>query len=175
MSSFPKPRKLRSKQHLLISQTRQSTAIRVRTMPSLGMVGRITTLRLQRSPTREHMPFSIANCDDGEQCSAAGLSANRFMQTRWEHVGYTVKITMTSKGPVIVGLELQGVAILLGCVSAYSIWRTLKEMSLASQASISELLASQSIEILKYIAEDLQLYEFLQEQAAVVESPTPPN
>jgi len=56
-----------------------------------------------------------------EQCSAAGLSTNRFMQTRWEHVRYTVKITMTSNGPVIVGLELQGVAILLGCLSAYSI------------------------------------------------------
>jgi hypothetical protein len=33
-------------------------------MPSLGMVGRITTLRLQHSPTSGHTPFSIANCDD---------------------------------------------------------------------------------------------------------------
>ena len=122
------------------------------------------------------MPFSIANCDDGEQCSAAGLSANRFMQTRWEHVRYTVKITMTSNGPVIVGLELQGVAILLGCLSAYSIWRTLKEMSLANQASISERLASQSIEILKYIADDPQLYEyFYKNKPLVVETPTPPK
>src|SRR5580704_11940962 len=33
-------------------------------MPSHGMVGRITTLRLQHSPTSGHTPFSIANCDD---------------------------------------------------------------------------------------------------------------
>jgi hypothetical protein len=72
---------------------------------------------------------------------------------------YTVKKTMTSNRLVIVGLELQGGAILLGCVSAYSIWRTLKEMSLANQASVSERLASQSIEILKYIADDPKLYE----------------
>ena len=80
---------------------------------------------------------------------------------------------MTSNEPVIVGIELQGAPILLGCVSAYSMWRTLKEMSLANQASISERLASQSIEILKYIADDPQLYEyFYKNKPLVVETPT---
>jgi len=64
--------------------------------------------------------------------------------TACQECGYTVKITVTSNGLVIVGLELQGIAVLLGCLSAYSIWRTLKEMSLANQASVSESLASQS-------------------------------
>ena len=98
------------------------------------------------------------------------------MLTRWEHVGYTVKITMTSNGLVVVGLELQGIPILLDCLSAYSIWRTLKKMSLANQASVSESLASQSIETLKYIADDPQLYEyFYKNKALVVETPTRPN
>jgi hypothetical protein len=74
---------------------------------------------------------------------------------------------------VIVGLELQGIVILLGCISAYSIGRTLKEMSLANQASVSERLASQSIEILKYIADDPQLYEyFYKNKPLAVEIPT---
>jgi hypothetical protein len=101
------------------------------------------------------------------------------MQTRREHVyecqecGYTVKITVTSNGLVIVGLELQGIAILGGCLSAYSIWRTLKESSLANQASVSESLASQSIEVLKYIADDPQLYEyFYKNKPLAVETPT---
>ena len=80
---------------------------------------------------------------------------------------------MTSNSLVIVGLELQGIVILLGSTSAYSIWRTLKEMSLANQASVSERLASQSIEILKYIADDPQLYEYFYEnKPLVVETPT---
>ena len=80
---------------------------------------------------------------------------------------------MTSNSLVIVGLELQGIVILLGSISAYSIWRTLKEMSLANQASVSERLASQSIEILKYIADDPQLYEyFYKNKPLVVETPT---
>ena len=88
---------------------------------------------------------------------------------------YKVKV-VTSNSLVIVGLELQGIAILLGCISAYSIWRTLKEMSLANQASVSERLASQSIEILKYIADDPQLYEyFYKNKPLVVETPTPPK
>ena len=83
--------------------------------------------------------------------------------------GYTV----TSNSLVIVGLELQGIVILLGSTSAYSIWRTLKEMSLANEASVSERLASQSIEILKYIADDPQLYEyFYKNKPLVVETPT---
>jgi hypothetical protein len=93
--------------------------------------------------------------------------------TACQECGYTVKITVTSNGLVIVGLELQGIAILLGCLSAYSIWRTLKEMSLANQASVSESLASQSIEILRYIADDPQLYEyFYKNKPLVVETPT---
>ena len=80
---------------------------------------------------------------------------------------------MTSNSLVIVGLELQGIVILLGSISAYSIWRTLKEMSLANQASVSERLASQSIEILKYIADDPQLDEyFYKNKPLVVETPT---
>jgi hypothetical protein len=70
-----------------------------------------------------------------------------------------VKITVTSNS-LVIGLELQGNAILLSCLSAYSIWRTLKEMSLANQASVSERLASQSIEILKYLDDDPQLYGY---------------
>src|ERR1700676_1195461 len=38
-------------------------------MPSLDMVGRITTPRLRRSPTNGRTPFSIANCDN---CRAIG-------------------------------------------------------------------------------------------------------
>ena len=41
----------------------------------------------------------------------------------------------------ISGLSLQGIAVLLGVVSAYYIWRQL----LAGQANISERLATQSI------------------------------
>jgi hypothetical protein len=84
--------------------------------------------------------------------------------------------TVTSNSLVIVGLELQGIVILLASISAYSIWRTLKEMSLANQASVSERLASQSIEILKYIADDPQLYEyFYKNKPLVVETPTRTN
>ena len=80
---------------------------------------------------------------------------------------------MTSNSLVIVGLELQGIVILLGSTSAYSIWRTLKEMSLANQASVSERLASQSIEILKYIADDPRLYEYFYKNKPLVgETPT---
>ena len=91
--------------------------------------------------------------------------------TACQECGYTVKITVTSNGLVIVGLELQGIAVLLGCLSAYSIWRTLKEMSLANQASVSERLASQSMEILKYIADDPELYEYFYENKPLVVEP----
>src|SRR5580698_7673657 len=64
MSSFPRPHKLRSKRHLLRDQTRRFTATPVRIMPSLGIMGRITTLRLQHSPTSGHTPFLTASCDD---------------------------------------------------------------------------------------------------------------
>ena len=36
-------------------------------------------------------------------------------------------MTVTSNGLVIAGLELQGVAILLGGISAWSIWRTVRD------------------------------------------------
>ena len=84
---------------------------------------------------------------------------------------YRDKITVTSNGLVITGLELQDIAILLGYLSAYSIWRTLKETLLANQASVIERLASQSIEILKYIADDPELYEyFYKDKPLVVEN-----
>jgi hypothetical protein len=66
---------------------------------------------------------------------------------------------VSSNELVVVGLEIQSIAILLGCVSAYSIWRQLKQMAMANQASVSESLASQSFEILKYLADDPQMYE----------------
>jgi hypothetical protein len=80
---------------------------------------------------------------------------------------------VTSNSLVIVGLEIQSIAILLGGLSAYSIWQTLKEMSLANQASVSESLASQSFEILRYISDDPQLYEYFYKNKPLVdETPT---
>src|SRR5580704_5284392 len=64
MSSFPKLRKLRLKRRLLRNQTRQSTAIRVSIMPSLGIMGRTTMPRRQRSPTGGQANFYINNCGD---------------------------------------------------------------------------------------------------------------
>ena len=49
----------------------------------------------------------------------------------------------------IASLRLQCIAVLLGCVSAYYIWRQLMVVALAGQANISERLATQSIEIIK--------------------------
>jgi hypothetical protein len=45
------------KRRLLRNQTRQSTAIRVRIMPSLGIMERITTPLLQRSPNERTYAF----------------------------------------------------------------------------------------------------------------------
>jgi hypothetical protein len=67
---------------------------------------------------------------------------------------------VTSNGLVIAGLELQGVCILISCLSAYLISKTLKEMSLSSEASVSENLESQSFEVLRYIADVPRLYEY---------------
>src|SRR5258707_13290693 len=64
MSSFPRLRKLRLKRPLLRNQTRQSTAIRVRIMPSLGIMGRTTMPRRRRSPTGGQANFYINNCGD---------------------------------------------------------------------------------------------------------------
>jgi len=54
----------RSKRHLPKNRTRQSTAIRVRIMPSLGIMGRITMPPRQRSPTGGQANFYINNCGD---------------------------------------------------------------------------------------------------------------
>jgi hypothetical protein len=76
---------------------------------------------------------------------------------------------ITYNGLVVIGLELQGVAGLLSFVSTYAIWRTVKETSLANQASVSERLASQSFEILRDIAVDPQLYEYFYENKPLVD------
>jgi hypothetical protein len=69
-------------------------------------------------------------------------------------------MTMSSSVTGLFGLYLQGIAVLLGCVSAYYIWRQLTQLVLSGQASVSERLASQSIEIIEYIADDPRLYEY---------------
>jgi carboxymethylenebutenolidase len=56
-SSFPRLRKLRSRRRLLRNQTRRSTAIRVRIMPSLGIMGHTTMPPRQRSPNRRTSEF----------------------------------------------------------------------------------------------------------------------
>jgi hypothetical protein len=63
----------------------------------------------------------------------------------------------------IVGLGLQGATVFLGAVSAYYIWRQLTAVALTGQANVSEGLASQSIEIIKFIADDPLLYEYFYE------------
>jgi hypothetical protein len=60
-SSFPRPRKLRSRQHLPAKQTRRFTAIRGSVTPSLVIMGRTTTPRRQRSPTGGQANFYIDN------------------------------------------------------------------------------------------------------------------
>src|SRR5580704_4643651 len=64
MSSFPRLRKLKLKRRLLRNQTRQSTAIRVRIMPSLGIMGPTTMPPRQRSPTGGQATFYINHCGD---------------------------------------------------------------------------------------------------------------
>src|ERR1700687_1457578 len=64
MSSFPKLHKLRSKRHSLRNQTRRSTAIRVRVMPSRVIMGRITTPRRLTLPTVGRANSYISNCGD---------------------------------------------------------------------------------------------------------------
>src|SRR5260370_32730751 len=64
MSSFPRPRKLRSRRHLVRNRTRQSTAIRVRIMPSLGIKAHTTMPPRQRSPTGGQANFYINDCGD---------------------------------------------------------------------------------------------------------------
>src|SRR5260370_39738320 len=53
-------------------------------------------------------------------------------------------MTMSSDIIGIASLDLQGIAVLLGGVSAYCIWRQLTALALAGQANVSERLASQS-------------------------------
>src|SRR5260370_387548 len=64
MSSFPRLHKWRSKRHLQSNHTRRSTAIRVRIMPSLGIMGHITMPPRQRSPTDGRANFYINNYGD---------------------------------------------------------------------------------------------------------------
>src|SRR5580700_7874778 len=64
MSSFPRLRKPKLKRLLLRNETRQFTAIRVRIMPSLGIMGHTTMPRRQRSPTAGQANFYINNCGD---------------------------------------------------------------------------------------------------------------
>src|ERR1700723_1376953 len=60
-SSFLKPHKLRSKRHSLRNQTQRSTAIRVRVMPFLVIMGRITTPPRLTLPTVGRANFCISN------------------------------------------------------------------------------------------------------------------
>ena len=78
-------------------------------------------------------------------------------------------MTMSSDIIGIASLDLQGIAVLLGGVSAYCIWGRLTVLALAGQANVSERLASQSIEILKYIADDPLLYEYFYENKPLLD------
>src|SRR5208282_4228789 len=64
MSSFPRLHKRRLKRHLPRNRTRRSTAIRVRVMPSLVIMGRITTPPRLTLPTVGRANFYINNCGD---------------------------------------------------------------------------------------------------------------
>ena len=57
-------------------------------------------------------------------------------------------------------LTLQAVADILYGVSSYYIWRQLSGAAIGAQARMSERLASQSIALLKYIADDPLLYDY---------------
>jgi hypothetical protein len=59
-----------------------------------------------------------------------------------------------------ITLDLQATTV---PVSAYYIWRQLKALALTIHSSVSENLASQSIDILKHIAADPGLYEYFYE------------
>ena len=76
-------------------------------------------------------------------------------------------MTMPSDIIGIVGLDLQGIAVLLDGVSAYCIRRQLTALAPAGQANVSERLASQSIEILKYIADGPLAEYFWERQTAL--------
>src|SRR5271155_306508 len=64
MSSFPRLHKRRSKRHLLRNRRRRSTAIRVRVMPSLVIMERITTPPRLNLPTVGRANFYISNSSD---------------------------------------------------------------------------------------------------------------
>src|SRR5580704_16020582 len=64
MSSFPRLHKGRLKRHSLRNQTQRSTAIRVRVMPFLVIMGRITTPPRLTLPMVGRANFLTANCDD---------------------------------------------------------------------------------------------------------------
>src|ERR1700683_3278178 len=73
MSSFPRLHKRKSKRHLLRNRTQRSTAIPVRVMPSLVIMGRITTPRRLTLPTGGRANFYISNCGDLRSFQPVGL------------------------------------------------------------------------------------------------------
>lgn len=68
-----------------------------------------------------------------------------------------------------IGLILQGSTVLLYGFSVYYIWLQLKAVALTGQANVSERLASQSIDILRHVAQSPRLYEYFYENKALQE------
>src|ERR1700686_2261603 len=84
MSSFPSLRKPRSKRHLPANQAQQFTAIRGSVTPLLGIMGRTTMPRRQRSPTGGQANFYISNF--GEFRFSRFRRLERFRdQSSWRH------------------------------------------------------------------------------------------
>ena len=69
-------------------------------------------------------------------------------------------MTLSSNVYGIATLRFQGVAVLLGVVSAFYIWRQLIAVAIAGQANVSDRLSSQSIDIIKYFAGEPALYGY---------------
>ena len=73
----------------------------------------------------------------------------------------SVAATVVSPNMIaVIGLIFQAATVLLAASSAYYIWRQLYAVALTGQANLSERLASQSIEIIKLIADDPNLYDY---------------
>src|SRR6202162_140146 len=117
MSSFPRLRKLKLKRHLLRNQTPQSTAIQVRIMPSLGIMGHTTMPPRQRSPTGGQANFYINNCGDPRSLDSSPRVALRIasespvirpkmMRVRAVHL--LLRGLQVEPAPVAIGLEVQG-------------------------------------------------------------------
>src|ERR1700683_42125 len=106
MSLFPRLRKLRLKRHLLKSRTRQSTSIRVRITPSLGIMGHTTVPRRQRLPTDGQANSSINNCDDLQWLQSFRATGVRSSSGR-------AAILPSSKNAVEKGLSKARVALFM--------------------------------------------------------------